>query len=79
MNHTLKIKSEYFSAVVEGLKKFELRKNDRNYQVGDTIQFFEVDDYGVDTGDSTIHPKTILYIFHGGKYGLDEGYCILGF
>lgn len=39
--HELKIKEEYFNAVIRGEKTFELRKNDRNYQVGDLIHFVE--------------------------------------
>ena len=40
--HELKIKDEYFNAIIEGKKTFELRKNDRDYQVGDLIHFVEV-------------------------------------
>jgi ASC-1-like (ASCH) protein len=37
--HTLKINSEFLSALLDGSKTFEVRKNDRNYQAGDTIEF----------------------------------------
>jgi len=37
MEHDLKILPEYFEPVLEGKKNFELRKNDRNYKVGDTL------------------------------------------
>ena len=38
MKHELKIKPEYFAAVVNGEKTFEIRNNtDRNFQVGDTL------------------------------------------
>lgn len=33
--HKLKILPEYYNAQIEGKKNFEIRKNDRNYQVGD--------------------------------------------
>lgn len=33
--HELKIKDEYAAWVYGGYKRFELRKNDRDYQVGD--------------------------------------------
>ena len=33
--HTIKIKPEYFDAVLDGRKKAELRFNDRGYMVGD--------------------------------------------
>ncbi|SNA83259.1 ASCH domain protein (modular protein) [Flavobacterium psychrophilum] len=37
MTHELKILPQYFKDVMLGLKKFEIRFNDRNYQVGDTL------------------------------------------
>ena len=37
MNHDLKIWPEFFDAVASGAKPFDLRKNDRNYHVGDTL------------------------------------------
>ena len=44
MKHELKIKPEYFSAVVTGEKNFEIRNNaDRNFQVGDTLLLKEWD------------------------------------
>ncbi len=35
--HELKLDEEYFDDVKSGLKTFEIRKNDRNYQVGDLL------------------------------------------
>lgn len=40
--HELKIKDEYFKEVLRENKTFELRKNDRDYQVGDLIHFVEI-------------------------------------
>lgn len=37
MKHKLKIQPEYFNEVCTGNKSFEIRKNDRNFQVGDTL------------------------------------------
>ena len=39
--HELKIKEEYWNAILRGDKTFELRKNDRDYQVGDLIHFIK--------------------------------------
>ena len=37
--HTLKILPKYYVAIINGEKTFELRKNDRDYRVGDLITF----------------------------------------
>lgn len=41
--HILKILPEYYDAVVGGKKTFEIRKNDRDYQIGDWIKLLEYD------------------------------------
>lgn len=44
MTHELKCLSIYFNEVVKGTKTFEIRKNDRSYQVGDLLLLMEIDD-----------------------------------
>lgn len=52
VTHNLKIWPEYFSAVRDGLKRAELRWNDREYQAGDTLDLCEWDpNEEVFTGD----------------------------
>ena len=41
--HDLKIDAPHLIALMSGKKKAEIRKNDRFYQVGDTLNFFEYD------------------------------------
>ena len=38
MEHVIKILEPYADAIVEGRKKFEVRKNDRGYNAGDTVK-----------------------------------------
>ncbi|WP_337090011.1 DUF3850 domain-containing protein [Leuconostoc pseudomesenteroides] len=42
--HELKLDTEYFDDVKSGLKTFEIRKNDRDYQVGDLISLSRFED-----------------------------------
>ena len=44
MEHQLKIKQCFLCHILEGKKTFEVRKNDRDYQVGDTIRFLPLED-----------------------------------
>ena len=76
MIHELKLLPQYYNDVALGIKTFELRKNDRDFQVGDELVLREWDgeDY---TGRSLF--RHVVYIYHGCNcYGLEEGYCILG-
>ncbi|CZF79487.1 DUF3850 domain-containing protein [Grimontia marina] len=36
-NHMLKIEAQFLTAVLAGKKPFEIRKNDRGYEVGDLV------------------------------------------
>jgi hypothetical protein len=74
--HRLKIDPAPFQAVVKGLKPFEYRKNDRDFQVGDLVLLTEWEK-GAFTGKEIC--ETITYILHGGQYGIPEGYCIFSF
>ena len=39
MKHTLKIEENYLKNILAGYKKAEIRLNDRDYQLGDILQF----------------------------------------
>ena len=81
--HELKILHKYLIDISIGIKTFELRKNDRNYQVGDLIHFIDVKED--DTSKFDIEPYVddntlyrITYVLKDvEKYGLDKDYCIL--
>lgn len=74
-HHYLKTETQYYQAIERGEKKFELRKNDRNFKKYDMIHLEEVVE-GVYTKRS-LPPLEIQYVFKGGEYGLKEGYCII--
>lgn len=75
--HYLKTETQFYQDVEKGLKDFEIRKNDRSFKVDDFLCLEETVN-GIYTG-RTYLPLRIKYILHGGQYGLDENYCILGF
>ncbi|CEQ19681.1 ASCH/PUA domain-containing protein [Paraclostridium sordellii] len=71
--HELKILPEYYEKVISGEKSFEVRKDDRQFSVGDLIRLKEFDkDF---TGRDYL--VKIIYKLNGGNYGLEKGYCIL--
>lgn len=50
--HIVKSWSHFYEAIREGLKKHDLRKNDRDYQIGDILVLQKYDmTRGVYTGD----------------------------
>lgn len=72
--HEIKIAHEYYDDVAAGRKKFELRKNDRNYKINDSLKMTEYK-AGKPTGREI--NATITYMLED-YTGLEEGYCILG-
>lgn len=71
--HKLKLAKMFFDDMQTGKKPFDLQKNDREYQLGDIIEYREMDN-GEPTG--RILEKEIIYILEGFA-GLTEGWCIL--
>ena len=71
--HKLKLAKMFFNDMQTGRKSFELRKNDRDYQIGDILELREMDN-GEPTG--RVIEKEITYILEGFA-GLKEDYCIL--
>jgi hypothetical protein len=76
VTHDLKIVEPFYSDVAMGVKRFELRKNDRNFAVGDFLVLRKWSLQGGYTGD--LVRCTVVYILEGGRFGLEPGYSILG-
>lgn len=75
ITHEIKILSQFYNEVESQRKTFEIRKDDRDYQIGDSIILREFDGYY--TGRKC--KRKITYILRDAKEcGLKEGYCILG-
>lgn len=79
-HHQLKIEQSYYTDVYSGRKSFEIRKDDRGYQVGDIISFTTTSD-GKSLKPDNKKKWEIVYIFgheDSHKNMLQEGYVVLG-
>lgn len=72
--HYIRLAATYYNDVATGKKPFELRKNDRDYKVGDILEMNEFKD-GRNTG--RVIRCRVSYMLEG-YTGLTDGYCILG-
>lgn len=76
MTHELKCWIDVFYDMYIGLKTFEVRLNDRNYQVGDSLLLKEWDsDTNTYTGRQIL--KRVTYILYGGQFGLPENTVVM--
>lgn len=82
----LKTWPEPFAAIRAGLKPWELRKNDRDYQVGDVLRLREWLPPVINAHDlagnaegytGEIEDRLVTWMLHGGVFGLPEGYVIM--
>ena len=72
--HQIRVGKFFFNDAVTGIKPFTLRKNDRDYKVGDILEKMEFDD-GKYTGRTLRQEVTYKLEDYT---GLVDGYCILG-
>ena len=77
--HIVKTHSNYFDRVMDGSKTFELRLNDRDYQVGDTVILANFDPVTKEYRSSPEILVEITYIIHGPNFGIKKGYCCFSF
>lgn len=77
MIHELKTWKEFFVMVFCDSKKFELRKNDRDFKLSDELLLKEWDNEKQEYTGRILH-RRIDYILKGGQFGLEEGYVIMG-
>ena len=73
MIHELKTLPIHFQPVSKGLKRAELRKNDRNFKVGDSLLLWEWSPEGGYTGRSAL--RVVTHVADVGAYL--EGYALL--
>ncbi|EOA7330802.1 RNA-binding protein [Enterococcus villorum] len=75
MLHKLKINQEYFTPVLQGIKKFEIRLNDRNYSIDDIVLLQEIESESRRYTGRELEVR-ITYIT---DYEQKEGFVVFGF
>jgi ASC-1-like (ASCH) protein len=75
-NHKLKLRHEFWDAVMDGSKCFEIRNNDRGFQKGDTVRFIYVDELGVETYKKSKETFEITYVLS--HEWIKHGYVVFG-
>ncbi|MBL1228167.1 DUF3850 domain-containing protein [Enterococcus sp. BWB1-3] len=73
----LKLHVDYFDAVAKGIKTFEIRKNDRNYQIGNILVLREYDPIDSHTGEFTGRECRVRVTCMT-DYEQKPGYVVLG-
>lgn len=75
--HDLKTWPDFFKKVVSGEKPFEIRVNDREYEVGDTLVLREFDPArAIYSGSQVV--VLVTYLLVGGQFGIQPGYIVMG-
>ena len=78
MIHQVKLRECFFKEKIAGHKAWELRLNDRNYQIGDYLGLNEIDEDGKETGRFVV--EKIVDVVYPGQVpedALGKGYVIL--
>lgn len=74
--YDLKTWPSAFAAVRAGLKAWELRLDDRGYEVGDNLILREWDNHA-ETYTGEIERRTVTWLLRGPAFGLPQGYVIM--
>jgi hypothetical protein len=88
MRHNIKIRQVYLIHILEGRRKFEVVRCDRDMQVGDAITFIPLEDVlgdipeeyrFVDVPASAAMDNFEITYVSSGMGGLQQGHMIIGF
>jgi ASC-1-like (ASCH) protein len=87
VEHELKCLPVYFDAIKRGEKTFDVRRDDRGFQKGDTVRLQRLCDSGPYKhreieqyySRKPVHEiiGTISYILTGGQFGIEPGFVVL--
>lgn len=81
--HKLKLPEPYFTEVLEGRKTFEVRRNDRGFQRGDTLVMWDVTSCDCDSPTCPrVRPaieRRVSFVFSGDPSLRDGGGILPGY
>ena len=79
MRQELKCWPEFFETILDGRKQFELRRNDRNYEVGQEYCIKEWDTSTVSYTGREVNVR-ITYVLQAHEFpGINPNHCIFSF
>lgn len=76
--HELKCWPNYFAAIRSGSKSFEIRRNDREFAVGDTIVLREFSPADASYTGQT-ETRLITFLLSEEEFGVVHGFVVIGF
>lgn len=75
-NHCLKCWEQPFDAMWDGSKGYEIRFNDRDYKVGDTLTLRRFVP-STQTYSGRVLVVEVTYMTSGGEWGIPVGMCVM--
>lgn len=80
--HYLKTWPAFWEAVERGDKNFEVRKNDRAFQTGDTLMLEFYDPTRPPEPFQAVQRvalrRRVTFVLPGGEFGIESGYVVMG-
>lgn len=80
LHHKLKTWPIFYNACVSGAKTFDIRRNDRDYQIGDLLKFVEFDPVNKRETGNTAWFK-VVYLISGAEHkhiGIHPDFVVMG-
>lgn len=76
--HELKVWPPYFQSIWDGIKTFEVRKDDRGFKAGDILHLLEWKAAEGDGYTGREITALVTYLLPGGRFGIQDGYVVMG-
>ena len=84
--HELKTWPSFFAGIWDESKTFEVRRNDRDFMVGDLLILAEWNPHYHVAHDAAVQVgltgrecrRVVTYVLRGGEFGIEVGFCVLG-